>query len=369
MGQPLPVICLFVSGSGLSFCIGLRLWEHVARHQSIISVLLLTFFLELTIVALASQTSATNHMIVPLAIANGFYNCFFWTTQRCLFLQLVTSSNSGRQYGNLQIFVSLFLKAGILFGGLLLETDNFLWIFLLSASLTLAMAFYFYHRNHPQPIMQIRYEKSIDLKSLIQYRDPLHSRRIFVIDGLFLFLESHLWTISLFLISNQNFASFGIVVIVLAALFGVVFFTAKNTIDRVAGSYLFQLAVLLYCAGWSFRIMLSEETSAVWMVSGLLLITFCTSFFRLVFNKRFFDIANATSGNHYLIVKSYYTQMAVFIVFLLLAILTYLIADERLSLQIIYGIAAVASLVYFYYRRPTEQLTSSTDQAITLKPK
>jgi len=100
------------------------------------------------VIATCEQAVSANTLLVALAVINGIYNCFFWTTQRSLFLQRVTPANSGRQYGNLQIVVSAFLKTGILIGGLLLENIGMLAILAVSALLSLVLAVWFYRTEN-----------------------------------------------------------------------------------------------------------------------------------------------------------------------------------------------------------------------------
>ena len=353
MGFDLSDICAFVAISGLSFVFSLRVWERLASRVPAATLFGLSFVFELALVVMATceQLVPANTLLIALAVINGIYNCFFWTTQRSLFLQRVTPADSGRQYGNLQIVVSVFLKIGILIGGLLLENIGMLAILGVSALLSLALAVWFY-RTERTPLLPAHTETTF--KQLRQFRDNYGSRRVFLLDGLFLFFESHFWTLSLFMISEENFSRFGLTVIALALGFAVLFFILKNSIDRFAGGRAFTWAVSAYAFGWLIRPILGADMSLTLAAVFLIVATFCTSFFRLVFNKRFFDIAAASSGQRYLVVKSYYTQFSVAWIFGLLAILTTLPKSHQTSLAAFYVLAAICSFVYLAYKNPQQ---------------
>ena len=351
-GAELPEICFFIVVTAVGFAASLYLWELSVRKLKLVTVLLLSFGLELLVVAIASLSVwvEINTLFIPLALATGIYNCFFWTTQRSLFLARISTKDSGRQYGNLQIFVALFLKVGILAGGLLLERNGMLAVLAVSAMVTLVSSIWFYKTSKLQT--QGFREKPASITDLKNFSDHLNSRRIFLLDGLFLFLESHFWTISLFLLARENFTRLGVVVVLLAVAFGIIFFLSKNFIDRIAGPRVFQLSVFVYASGWLLRGLLNEETSFSIATVSLITITFCTSFFRLFFNKRFFDAASSTSGQHYLVIKSYYTQVATVVIFTALGLVLFWGGDAALKLSLVYAFAAFVSLIYLGYRAP-----------------
>jgi len=354
MGFDLADICAFVAISGLSFVFSLRIWEYLASRVPAATLFGLSFVFELVLVVVAAceQTISANTLLIALAVINGIYNCFFWTTQRSLFLQRVTPADSGRQYGNLQIVVSVFLKIGILIGGLLLENIGMLAILAVSALLSLVLAVWFY-RTERTPLIPAQTETSFN--QILKFRDDYGSRRVFYLDGLFLFFESHFWTLSLFMISKENFSRFGLTVIALAIGFALLFFILKNSIDRFAGGRAFTWAVGAYAFGWLIRPILGVDMSLTLAAIFLIVATFCTSFFRLVFNKRFFDIAAASSGQRYLVIKSYYTQFSVACIFGLMAMLSSLPKDQQTTLSAFYLLAAVCSFVYLGYKNPQQE--------------
>lgn len=306
------------------------------------------FALELTLVA---STFAAHHQLLAvllIGIANGLYNGFFWTTQRTLFLQLLGANDAGKRYGNFQIFVTVFLKAGILLGGWLLQAGGLPWILLLSTLVGAASCWWFYKTALSTPLYS---EPRISLQSAITHKDKHRSTGVFVVDGFFLFLESHYWTLSLFLLTEEHFSRFGVLVVVLALLFALLFFLIKNTIDRTAITLVYQLAVVLYALSWAARMFASDELSNHALLVLLLVITFCSSFFRLAFNKRFFDIAQKTSGVQYLLIKSYVSQLALGAGFSATAAALYFSANTGAQvLTPLYLLATVLAFMYLRYR-------------------
>ena len=373
----LAAIFAYIAISGFSFCAALRLWETLAHRFGMRSLLLTGFAAELLLVALVFQLQGVQ-LLLLLGCANGLYNAFFWTTQRVMFAHLVVSENSGRHYGNFQLFVALVLKVGILIGGVLLERSGVGWILLLSLLVSVGTLVVLDAGIANLPSVMRSSAPPLPWHRISGFRDSFHSRRIFVVDGFFLFLESHLWTISLFLLSAQNFTTLGILVIGLAALFGVIFYASKNHIDRLAGRNLYAIAVLLYGAGWLLRAVISDDSmmpaagSWQWLAVVLILVTFFTSFFRLAYNKRFFDIANlhrGESASHaseeprfYIVVKSYYTQCAIGVGFSILAVVSLLLQHtEWTDLDILrasYLAAALLAPVFLWYREPPTRASS-----------
>ncbi len=347
-GHGLAQICLLIGVSGLSFCAALKFWQPLSTRRSTAWLFSLTFGLECLLVAIAITQFQNTPYLIALGICNGVYNAFFWTTQRTLFLQILGGNDSGRQYGNFQIFVSVFLKLGILVGGWLLARDGALALLLISALLGLIATFWFYRFDNSVPLHS---NEPISLKQSLMFKDKHNSRAIFVADGFFLFLESHVWSLSLFIIAEEDYARFGVVVVVLAVVFGLLFYVLKNTIDRIAGQFVFRLAVLLYGASWLLRIFADNGLPAQILLILLVCITFCSSFFRLAFNKRFFDIAGTQQGVRYLLIKSYITQFWLGIGFLLLAaVLWGSNISDTLVFTLMYVSASILSLIYLGYR-------------------
>ena len=344
-GFSLAHLSLLIGISGLSFCAVLGIWQTIARTWPLPRLIALTFVFELLLIALLSSLGDSLLSLLPLAIINGVYNAFFWTTQRTLFISVTSHNNTGRQYGNFQIFVTVFLKIGLLAGGLLLDAGGIKWLILLSALVGLGSSLWFYRVVADTPLDQFN---GTDLSQSLRYNDAHHSRRIFLVDGLFLYLESHFWTLSLFLLVKQDYSRLGMTVVVLALVFSVLFFAIKNIIDKYSGVIVYSVAVALYVASWLVRAVINPDTSMHWILVALVLITFCSSFFRLAFNKRFFDIAMAGSRTQYLLVKSYVSQLVLGLAYLCLASVLFIWPDA-ISFTHLYLTAAVLALLYTGY--------------------
>jgi hypothetical protein len=366
-GVGVPGLCLLIGVSGISFVGALRPWQHIWYQWKPQKLISLTFAFELFLVASvgwfstipgAALFDVAPNTILPLndillavvviGIGNGIYNAFFWTTQRSLFLQQLGNNDSGKQYGNFQIFVTVFLKIGILLGGLLLEFGGFLWLLALSAGAGFASTTYLAKNAYSAITKQT---SRISILQSLRYKDSYGSQRVFAIDGLFLYLESHFWTLSLFLIVREDYSRLGVAVVILAMVFAVLFYIIKNRIDQLAAERVYKAAVWLYAASWLLRFTLNDNSEGAGYLIALVLITFCSSFFRLAFNKRFFDVARKTGAVDYLLIKSYSSQLYLGLLYLLLsAFLAFASFDHLHTLQYTYIGAAVLSLAYLKYR-------------------
>jgi len=126
----------------------------------------------------------------------------------------------------------------------------------------------------------------------------------------------------------------------------------KNSIDLLPANKMYAAAVCLYSLSWVLRGLLSEELNRVSLLFLLAVITFCTSIFRLAFNKRFFDIAKSRTAHEYIYIKSYFSQF--FLAVSALAVFLLLKAgDVAEQLSMIYLTAALITVVYLFYGRKT----------------
>lgn len=370
-GLGLAGLCVLIGTSGFSFSIALRLWQRLSRRWPLKRLISLTFFLELLLVVtvgllttvpgaalfqVSNNANSLDSVSLILAagaigLSNGLYNAFFWTTQRTLFLQQLGSNDTGRQYGNFQIFVTLFLKAGILLGGFLLEQGGFVWLLALSAGIGFAASHYLEAKAHPNRLQDC---ETVSATTSLRFSDRHGSKPVFIIDGIFLYLESHFWTLSLFLLVRQDYTKLGVAVVVLAVVFALLFFLIKNRIDQLAVNRVYRVAVFLYAVSWLLRFTLDSQSTGSSLVVTLIVITFFSSFFRLAFNKRFFDIARTAGTVRYLLVKSYSSQIWLGAGFLTMALvlLTLPINGEQ-ALRFTYLLTAILSLVYLRYRDDT----------------
>lgn len=374
-GLALDALALLIGISGWSFVAVLGLWQRLAARIRLKHLISISFALELLLLVAVGlmttvpgaplfnsdgaapgglPTTATNALwaALLLGIFNGLYNAFFWTTQRALFIQLLGSNDTGRQYGNFQIFVMVILKFGILLGGLLLEKGGFVGLLALSAGISFignrALAG---HAQGDSFLMtgQDR-QQAISLIASLRFRDDHGSRPSFIIDGIFLYLESHFWTLTLFLVVQEDFSRLGLAVVILAVAFSMLFLLIKNRIDTLAAQRVYRVAVWLYLGSWLLRFTLDGQVQGAGLWLTLILITFSSSFFRLAYNKRFFDVARRSGSLPYLLMKSYSSQFWLGLSFCLLAmLLSFMTLSQQSELQYVYLPAALLSLVYLRY--------------------
>jgi len=142
-------------------------------------------------------------------------------------------------------------------------------------------------------------------------------------------------------------------VVALAIFFALTFWLLKNTIDAMTGNLVFVAATCLYAVSWGWRAIIDTDSSHLNLLIGLMVITFCSSFFRLAFNKRFFDLARNLNGTHYLLIKSYLSQCILAVFYGILALVLLNMNNNGVSyFPTIYTAAALLSLGYLLYRRP-----------------
>ena len=347
-GFELGEISLFIGAAGAGFCIGLYAWDRMRRALSLINLILVSLLLEILLLWNGHVLGMSFNVLLLLGISYGVYNCFFWTTQRALFFEGIDTSNSGRRYGNLQIFVGFLLQVGIVAGGLLLEKAGYGHVVLVSAALALA-GFLMFCINNPGTPEAMTSFQPVSMGDIFRFRDGDASRTVFVIDGLYLFLESFFWVITLFLLVHESFATLGLLVLSLAVVFGILFYLLKNTIDRLGRRRIYRFAVALYALSWGLRALVDDELPLAVLYVALVLITFCTAFFRLAMNKRFYDLAKETLSHRYLVLKSYYSQITIAVVFTVFGIAVLGKPDSEALLVPVYWVAAAGSLVFLLY--------------------
>jgi MFS family permease len=350
IGLPLRQICLFVAATGLAYCLTLYLWDRVRGRVSFSILIVWSFCSEFFLLSLFFFVKEPS-FVLWAGLANGVFNCNFWTIQRLLFVRSVSPENSGKNYGNSQIFVLIVLKTGILFGGYFLENWGLIAVFLSSGVIVLLSAGIFAGRRMVAPIAEtVKLTQPLSLSAIFCFKDPFRSRSVFVIDGVFLYLESYFWVISLFFIVRESFLRLGLVVIMLAVVFGVLFLVIKNSIDRLPHQMVYVVAVALYALSWLLRGFLGENHGSLTMLWLLALITLCTSVFRLSFNKRFFDNARHAAAHEYIFIKSYISQFFLAVFFVIMARTLSDSGSVVGQLSGLYSFAAVISFFYLLYR-------------------
>ncbi len=365
-GASIGEISLFISLTGVGFCITLWIWDRLHKKVGLNRIIALSFLLEVGLLAMIFFREHSL-FISLLALLNGAYNCFFWTTQRVLFLGIAVPATSGRKFGNLQILAAILLKSGIFVGGILLDTFGFGTVFIFSSvTIISSMILISFYRNIPGFSSDLLKTRPIGFKEIYKFKDTLGSKFVFIIDGLFLFLESYFWLISIFLIVKESFLGLGVIIIVLMLIFTLLFWLIKNSIDRLPREICFKLSVLLYGVSWVFRGIMNENLERWAVILLLILIAFFTSFFRLTFNKRFFDLAKESSSNTYLILKSYYSQAAVAVLFGIIGFFLIKSANAEAMISKIYFISAFIAGGYLTYgeKDQVSKLNGFTDKLV-----
>jgi hypothetical protein len=395
-GYALWHLSFFIAFTGLGFLLALPLWKNFYWNNQWDKIIRTSFILEtlLFITVLFISALPLTASLFLVALLNGAYLCFYWTSQRTLFTQLGNSKKqeagqrmgavtTGNDFGNFQIVVMVLLKVGILLSAFLLEKG--FDAPLLALSLMVALAGVFYLKADITTDNITRYtpnnsDSSVDKPTSL----------VFYLDGIFLYLESYFWLLSLYLIAQQDIMQLGFLVVGITLLLAVLFWLIKGRIDSFPANTIFQLAIAGYAASWLLRGFLDSgapnvETSSTPEISYpiILLIAFLTSFFRLSFNKRFFDHVNVFKTNdsdrnqasmiQYLLDKSTLSQFGIFIFFNTLGIVLFclsmttpasssIIVTTSISiptlinsqLSWIYMAAAPLVLLYGFYSQPLE---------------
>lgn len=352
--QQLAPLTEFIAWTGAGFVMALWGWHQLFIRGYWRTLVVLSFVLEFGLIYVALFHVANTHLLV-LGLLNGLFNCSYWMLQRILFNSISGHHNSGRLFGNLQLILGLSLKLGILFGGYLMQTQP--WVILAFSliagvgfciitldSLT-TPSFVYQQSDHAQP------------KSMLSLRDKL----VFLVDGPFLYLESYLWVVSIFHLTNSNTSQFSLTVIALSLALAVIFYGIKNSIDKQPQHRLYQVATLLYLGGWLLRGWISADWSGFAIGLGLLSVAFATALFRLYFNKRFYDRAKQQANYHYLVSKSLYSQLGIVVFF---TGLTLLANRVTFSLSQVYWAVLPLTVIYVLYQQINNN-DKSNDKCIT----
>ena len=357
-------ISLFIALSSIGFCISLWIWDRIRLSISLSALFAVSLFLEIILLLNVHVLDMEFQILLTLGLTYGAYNCFYWTTQRSLFFDLIDLKSSGRKYGNFQIFVGSSLQIGIVIGGLLLEWTSFFYLVVVSALIGFVGYFVVTHQK-PQYPNTLAEHDSLKFSDILKFSDKDNSKPIFIIDGLFLFAESFFWVITLFMLAHESFAKLGVMVLSLAVVFGILFYLLKNVIDRLGKKRVYILAVFLYAMSWWLRAITDDQLPLELLYASLVIVTFCTTFFRLAMNKRFYDLAKLTRSHDYLILKSYYTQFSIIIMFGIFGILTYQIDSTEGLLEPIYWACAILSLTYFLYGSKRYSIADEVSSAVS----
>lgn len=347
-GYRLAEVSAFIALTALSFMMALTGWKALYARRHWRAILIGSFVAELLLVAslvapsLMSERSLA--LFVLTALVNGVYSCFYWITQRTLFSAMTQpqiDNKTGKQFGNFQIVIVIFLKLGILMGGYFLAQEQTLWLLIISALLSIA-AYYGlckyakYDENQLAP-----YDKT----AVLDWRQKL----VFTIDGVFLFCESYFWVLTLFFITNNNVMDLGLLVVGLTVILSFVFWGIKSTIDKLNQRYVFYSAVVLYALSWVIRGSVTSQPEHYILLVNIIVIAFLTTFFRLSFNKQFFDNANAQDPLAFIIKKSYLSQSGLVVFFTLLSWGLLMMDKENNTLHLLYWCLAPIAVLYGVY--------------------
>ena len=351
-GYQLTEISAFIALTAIGFMIALRGWKALYDRKHWRAILLGSFVAELALVAslilMIFIIESSVSVFVLAALLNGIYSCFYWITQRTLFSAMTqaqtagqTENKTGKQFGNFQIVIVVFLKIGILMGGYFLAQQQTLW--LLAISILLSIAAYF------GLCRRVSYNESqltpIDKAAIIDWRQKI----VFTIDGVFLFCESYFWVLTLFFITNNNVMDLGLLVVGLTITLSIIFWGIKNTIDKLNQGYVFYSAIVLYALSWVIRGSVNSNTEHYILLASIIVIAFLTTFFRLSFNKQFFDDANAQQPLAFIIMKSYLSQRGLVVFFTLLSLGLMMMGESDNTLALFYWCLAPIAVLYGMY--------------------
>ena len=348
-GITLSELSFFIVLTAIGFLIALYYWDRLRTNQSWGKLISLSFTFQSIFVMLLVWDELTLLVTVG-AFINGAAGCFYWSTQRLLFQAITEDKNTGNTFGNFQILVVFSLKVGVLAGSYLLGMEYF--IGLLTLSFIISLFGFIWVNNSLQSNSQLyalQQVPAFSLKKVFQFKDTHHSAIIFMVDGLFLFLESYFWVLTIYILTQENVMQLGLILVVLSALLALIFFVIKKYIDRVNARRIYIIAVIGYALSWLFRGAFHQEMSGFMLYIGLLLIAFLSNFFRLAFNKRFYDIARQDQPTRYIICKSYYSQFMLIVFFGGIALWTSIGSVPLNQLQILYYCSVPFTLIYFLY--------------------
>jgi len=341
-------IAWFVALSALGFLMALSVWDRLRAKANWSLILGLSFALQMLLVSLLVWDSQPFLLSVG-ALINGAAGCFYWSTQRFLFQAITEDNNTGNTFGNFQILVVFSLKIGVLVGSYLLDIGLFGGVLVLSFSLSL-VGFYWVNKSLlGNPLYTLKQVPPFSFKQILAFKDSYHSKLIFVIDGLFLFLESYFWVLTIYMLTQENVMQLGIILVGLSVLLAFIFFVIKKYIDRVNPQRIYYFAVIGYALSWLLRGEFHQDMETLTLYSGLLVVAFLSNFFRLAFNKRFYDIARKGKATAYIICKSYYSQFMLMVFFGAIALVVSMNGSPLNQLQTLYYLSTPLALLYFLY--------------------
>ena len=371
-GSSLTEFSLVIAATGAGFLLGLPVWEWLRSHHYVSAMIAFSLVAECFLVGFLVflPQSLDTQTLLLLGLLNGLYNCFYWTTQRFFFVALTAPDPEGKAqaitgatFGNFQIVVTVALKAGILIGSALLASETI--VILLGFSICVSVLGLISMLRISQNGLGDAFECPIktSCRDIYRFRDACRSRQMFWFDGVFLYLESYFWILSLYWLTQENVMTFGLLVVALALILAVVFFLIKNQIDRMNQRAVYVGAVAVYALSWWLRGVLDTSGSTTHLYALVVLIAFLTSFFRLAFNKRFYDIAAQQNTPLFLLAKSYYSQLGILVFFSSAYVIFLQQGRQTADFSWIYFGAALAAVGYLCFRQPAFGVTRSASVA------
>lgn len=371
-GYGLEWVAGFVSVSTVGFLVALYIWKKWYFRYGLKSIVVVSFVVQLCLI---SSLALFDHVLwlMTSALLYGGVNCFLWTSQRVLFIDLLSSSSNsnalastlklneptGRLLGNFQILAVVAIKLGLLIGAYLLAQGSLLTLVGLAALVSIIGALVFIKGvSHSilwaSPLNEKSEEVKLTWRRMLAYRDGHYSSLMFYIDGTFLFAESFFWVISLYFLSQQNIQQLSFLLVALSLILGLVFWLLKNRIDGLNPQKVYLGAVFGYVLSWGLRAEISLDMTPYLMNLLILVVAFLTAFFRLSFNKRLFDNAQAGAPLIYLLAKTYGSQVGAMMFFAVVTVGVYLyqveLQTDVLYLNVIYWPLAVFSGLYLFYQ-------------------
>lgn len=341
------LICYFISIAGLSYAIILGIFEILLPKILLKTLIQVSFWIP--VVFLLGFLLLFDSHTLFLGILYGAYACFYYMLHRFLFFEVSKKKSAGKMFGNFQILVFVFLKISMFIAAFLLEKEQFIFILLLS----IIVIFYGHLTFSKQRFSFEKLEllQKYQAVSVQDIKDFFHhpSFSMFLIDGVFLYLESFFWIITLYTIAGSSLSKVALLIIFLSLVFGAIHWKLKNTLDHIPYQKLFLFLVCLYSFSWILRGIILSITSHSLIAIVLIVITFSTLLFRLTLNKRFYDNARCQKAYSYMVIKSYITQISLSLFFLLLGLVSVLFMGDMATFNIFYIGASLLALFYLRY--------------------
>jgi len=149
------------------------------------------------------------HKLISLSFIfqSVFVLLLVWDNQ----LALVTIGALINTFGNFQILVVFALKIGVLVGSYLLGMEYFISLLVLSLLLSL-LGFSLVNKSlqGKSELYELKQVPAFSLKQIIGFKDSHRSVLIFTVDGLFLFLESYFWMLTIYILTQENVMQLGL---------------------------------------------------------------------------------------------------------------------------------------------------------------